>query len=455
MRLQATLRRWAPEYPLLIVVAMVVLAPLLRDGAPAPVSHRDLILELMGVLLVCAVLFRIEVAPGWVRQLKRFLSQRINGFALAFFGWALISALWVAPAGLGHAFAVIEVHRLALGALVCLVVANQVRNQQQVDILVNAALIPMALVAVDQIFFLPVFLSSGDLQGVHLLVGGLLSLMLPVVAAAAVASSPRPRIRVCGVLFLVVLALLMSSTLRSRLGALVGLALFAALVRDHLPEAIRWLSAGRRGVIYSGAAVAGALALLLMVTGLPGRAASTQPAAHIEQEQYVQRRHREGRTLAAIARRPVLGMGLGNYVLQQYSFTALGRPAELVARSGATLGEQAHNEYLQVAAELGVPGLLLYLLLLLAFLVRSVHAVRRLSAGRSKLLLIGCMAAIAAQCVDAAGNPAWRYSICALYFWFVLGMGAALAQMAEHQPAVLAPGAVPAGLPREKTTVAV
>jgi putative inorganic carbon (HCO3(-)) transporter len=94
------------------------------------------------------------------------------------------------------------------------------------------------------------------------------------------------------------------------------------------------------------------------------------------------------------------------------------------------MSEQAHNEYLHIAAELGVPGLLLYALLLWAFFAKALHALGRLPPGTRKMLLIGCVAAVAAQAVDAVSNPAWRYSVCALYFWLVLGMGTALIRMA-------------------------
>src|SRR5262249_35173375 len=124
------------------------------------------------------------------------------------------------------------------------------------------------------------------------------------------------------------------------------------------------------------------------------------------------------------------GLGLGNYVLQQHAFTHLGLTREEVGRTGATMSEQAHNEYLHLAAELGVPGLLLYLLMLLAFFAKSLHALRRLPVGSRKMLLIGCISAVAAQCVDMFSNPAWRWSVCALYSWLVLGLGMALVRMA-------------------------
>jgi hypothetical protein len=35
--------------------------------------------------------------------------------------------------------------------------------------------------------------------------------------------------------------------------------------------------------------------------------------------------------------------------------------------------------------------------------------------------------------VDALSNPAWRYSVCALYFWLVLGLGTVLLRSAYRK----------------------
>jgi hypothetical protein len=121
---------------------------------------------------------------------------------------------------------------------------------------------------------------------------------------------------------------------------------------------------------------------------------------------------------------------VGNSPLVQHDYTHKGQTRAQVLRNGASFDEQVMNEYLHVGAELGLPGLLFYLLILLAFFAKSLHALERLPAGTRKVLLLGCISAVAAQCVDAFSNPAWRYPVCALYFWLVLGIGIALVRMA-------------------------
>jgi O-antigen ligase len=195
-------------------------------------------------------------------------------------------------------------------------------------------------------------------------------------------------------------------------------------------------------------ALGGALVMLQVMsdvsTRVTARAGTLAQAAHGADPSLRERVAQWQGTLRAIGRHPLLGLGLGNYVIRQQSFTGIGRTPADVARRGASMEEQAHNEYLQMTAELGLPGLLLYLLMLLAFFAKSVHALRELPSGTRKVLLIGCIAAVAAQSIDALTNPAWRYSVCALYFWLVLGTGTALVRMAYRQPQRLAIQTVPA-----------
>jgi O-antigen ligase len=130
-----------------------------------------------------------------------------------------------------------------------------------------------------------------------------------------------------------------------------------------------------------------------------------------------------------IAARPVWGWGTGQYVLRQSEFTGTGEPADGVRITGATFSEMAFNEYLQTAAELGLPGLGLYLLVLACFFSKACHAAGNLPPGIRRATLLGCMGGIAAQMTDALANASWRFSECSLLFWFMLGLGVAMLRM--------------------------
>jgi putative inorganic carbon (HCO3(-)) transporter len=139
-------------------------------------------------------------------------------------------------------------------------------------------------------------------------------------------------------------------------------------------------------------------------------------------------------TAAMVAKRPAWGWGTGQYVLRQAAFTRLGRSQAEVLRDGPSFDEMAYNEYLQTAAELGLPGLALYLLVLASFFSKAGHALRRLPNGLRQTIVLGCMGGIAAQMVDAAANGSWRYAECSIFFWLVLGLGTAVVRMAYQAP---------------------
>jgi O-antigen ligase len=145
------------------------------------------------------------------------------------------------------------------------------------------------------------------------------------------------------------------------------------------------------------------------------------------------------RGAAAMAlRRPVWGWGPGQFVLQQSRFTHLGLTRDEVRRDGASFDDMAYNEYLQTAAELGFPGLLLYLLILASFFSKARHALRRLPAGLRRTTLIGCVAGVAAQMVDALANGSWRYTEVSIFFWLILGLGVAVIRMSCQSSGVQA-----------------
>jgi O-antigen ligase len=134
------------------------------------------------------------------------------------------------------------------------------------------------------------------------------------------------------------------------------------------------------------------------------------------------------------AERPVWGWGPGQYVLHQHAYTRLGLAPEEVRHFGASFDEMAYNDYLQTAAELGLPGLVLYLLVLASFFSKALRARRLLPEGLRRAVLVGGIAGVAAQMVDALANGSWRYAECSIFFWLVLGLGVAVIRMASQTP---------------------
>jgi len=152
-----------------------------------------------------------------------------------------------------------------------------------------------------------------------------------------------------------------------------------------------------------------------------------------------------GGTSKMIRERPLWGFGIGTYPLERARFVPGALPADAVRRLGPTLAEQAHNEYLQIAAEMGFVGLALHLWVLGAFFVFGLRALRGREQGYRKLVLMGAIAAMAGQTIDALSNPAWRFADVSLMFWLMMGLGMASAcasrRSTVEETAPVTPGA--------------
>jgi O-antigen ligase len=133
--------------------------------------------------------------------------------------------------------------------------------------------------------------------------------------------------------------------------------------------------------------------------------------------------------------RPVFGYGVGTFPLQQALYfhkNAPSRSQRSIYQKGASLSENAHNTYFQIAAELGFVGLVLYLSIFGAFFYTALRAMRRQRKGFRHSILIACTAAVVAQMVSAVGSPAWEFAECSLFLWLMLGLGMAAAGVGER-----------------------
>ncbi len=131
-----------------------------------------------------------------------------------------------------------------------------------------------------------------------------------------------------------------------------------------------------------------------------------------------------------IGDRPLFGWGVGLFPLRQalYHHSAVHPVMERdIARDGANLSHNAHNTYLQMGAELGLPGLVLYLGILVGWFRHVLVRLHDPPESSSRYLLAGCIAGVAGQMFTALGSPAWELAQCSVFFWLMLGLGMALA----------------------------
>jgi O-antigen ligase len=438
MSAQPFLRYLFRENVVLLVVAMLVVVPLLApftDGIPGR-ALRNGLFESIGVLLLIALLARVEFQGG----LPRFLALARSGVnaPLAFFMlWAAVRALWVPD----RVFAISELLRLGSGALVYFVVALHLETRAQLRLLADCLLGVMLLLLgygfVSQgseaaSGFAAVFPNRHDLSAV-------LIVLLPLFASLALGLQDRGR-RLVAIAAAILCAAGLFLTLERSAWIAAGVGLLVWL-------SLSGRSAERRKQNWRAALAVAACALLVAVgffaaTGVTAavvnRAGEIATAAQGQDRSLAWRVQKWRGTAAMAMHKPVWGWGPGQYVLYQYPYTHLcsypgNTPRgvrEEIRRFGAGFEDMAYNEYLQTAAELGLTGLALYLLVLLSFFSKAGRALGRLPDGLRRTTLLGCMAGVAAQMVDAMANGSWRYNQCSIFFWLILGLGTAVTRMA-------------------------
>jgi O-antigen ligase len=275
--------------------------------------------------------------------------------------------------------------------------------------------------------------------------GAFLSLMVPFLTSLALAEGLRAeetaRLRQLLLEVLAVmagLALVLTQCRSAWAGGLAGMLVLVVAWRRSDARGRRAAPGGMRGAyLLLTVCVSGALIFRFGAASdaLRQRVGTLQRAAHGGDASFNWRVEKWRQALVLIAAHPFAGCGLGSYPFHQSPAAGAGSRPAVVAMVGVSLDEQAHNEYVQMAVEQGIVGLFLYLLVLASFFAKAIRGLRRLPNGQRKLVLLGCMAGVVAQMVDAIGNPAWRYPQCSLFFWLLLGLGAACIRMAYTIPA--------------------
>jgi O-antigen ligase len=121
-------------------------------------------------------------------------------------------------------------------------------------------------------------------------------------------------------------------------------------------------------------------------------------------------------SLRMIAARPVLGVGVGRY----YDASALFLTPQMAWVYGF---QNAHNQFLQIAAELGLVGVALFLVLIGVVVARGARAV---GVRAQDMRLLGCVAAVVALLMTClAGHPLLLDEV-AFTFWMLVGLVAGL-----------------------------
>lgn len=423
-----------------LVLAMIVIVPLLASPADSRLAGvAVLAFEAFALLLAVTLVWRARW--NFTRDsIATFLRTGANVPVLLFLAFAVISC-FLAP---NKIFAVQETVKVASGVLLYFVVAYQFRQSKHLLMLVDTLIflaIAVSFLTMAQYTLGDTILSGKRgtmLFGNQQPLGSLLMILLPVVAVIALTEKQLSKRQIAAQAATVMTAggLLLAHTRSGWLGALTGLLVLGVLVAfstkssqskpNRKVSSVGWAAQKQKFVL--------PLMLAIVTIGF-GVSLKLQNSAIFERAGTLAQTSTDaswqGRLQAwtgitkMIEARPLTGWGIGQFPLYQHDFTGTGVNGEAITglRVRGSLAEQAHNFYLQTAADLGVPGLICFLAIVGAFLYLGVQRVGKMDEGIRRHLLIGCLGAVTAFAVDALSSPSWQYGQVSMFLWLMLGAG--------------------------------
>jgi len=126
---------------------------------------------------------------------------------------------------------------------------------------------------------------------------------------------------------------------------------------------------------------------------------------------------------------PLLGSGVGtfkyNTLKYQARFFDQGQNRSLYAYG---IADKAHNEYLQLGAELGIAGLAIFIWLMFAYFNYGIRYLKKEKDKEKQGIMIGLMGSIVAVLVDGLFNFPFHLPATIALFWLVIGLSIPLGQ---------------------------
>jgi O-antigen ligase len=412
---------------------MLLLAP----SAGAVTHFRPLLLEGLALGLFAVALARTQ--PGsLMKRAGEVLRAGPNLPILLLVLYALISSRLAPYKGLANA----EWLRLAGGVTLYFVAAYAANRRDRYRMVVDGLIVVALLGTLME--FAQYARSDSPMSAVfgnRQLLASFLLLLMPLMLVVSLVARDAKRKVLAQIAFTVVAAgLMMAQTRSAWAGAVTSLVVLGAIYASR-SVGLQQLAQTKHRAALVLVPVLGAVGLFVTVSlSSPALMARLQTLGSLASDVNVHWRWDQWTgTWSMFLAHPWYGWGLGSYAAAITQFVQ-GTPSDMVLKSGATLTNNAHNLYLQMLAELGVVGTALYAWVLGAFFFAGFRALRRQDSPGRFAVLAACLAAVAGQVVDAAGNPAYQFGEVSLFFWLVIGLGMAAAGIAP-QP-VAAPAAV-------------
>ena len=130
-------------------------------------------------------------------------------------------------------------------------------------------------------------------------------------------------------------------------------------------------------------------------------------------------------TIDMIKDRPLFGSGLGTFPLYYLNYQAdfLQKNPNYFKFSGKA-GE-AHNEYLQLGAETGIIGLLVFMLIIVIFYKTNFKLIKKIKIINGKIIVIGLLSGVTVTLVHSIFSFPFHIPAVGAAFWFIIGLAMA------------------------------
>ena len=145
------------------------------------------------------------------------------------------------------------------------------------------------------------------------------------------------------------------------------------------------------------------------------------PDAEGKEQSIVERKVLWERAVDVILARPWLGTGINTYARAHQQFDR--------EKSWRVQNYYAHNSFLQLAADRGLPALLFFLVFMVLFLKRCFSVVRARSDPEQEALIAGVMTGIIGLLILAQVDTVFEPLQTGMFLWFLFGLGIAAMQV--------------------------
>ncbi|HAJ32592.1 MAG TPA: hypothetical protein DCK79_04385 [Candidatus Atribacteria bacterium] len=127
-------------------------------------------------------------------------------------------------------------------------------------------------------------------------------------------------------------------------------------------------------------------------------------------------------TIDMIKDRPLFGSGLGTFPLHYLNYQAdflQNNPGymQFLGKAG-----EAHNEYLQIWAEMGIIGLLSFLLIIIIFYRTNLDSIKKIKTIEEKIIIIGLISGVTVTLVHSIFSFPFHIPAVGAAFWFIIGL---------------------------------